>query len=52
MTVDSAEHRPNCNHSAALHRQRGCPYDGCKCKETLEPIHDVKRRAAIERAKG
>jgi hypothetical protein len=52
MTVDSAEHRPNCNHSAALHRQRGCPYDGCKCKETLESIHDVKRRAAIERAKG
>ena len=52
MTVDSAEHCPNCNHSAILHRHRGCPYDGSKCKETPESIHDLQRRAAIERAKG
>ena len=52
MTVDSAEHCPNCNHSAALHPQRGCPYDACKCKETSESIHDLQLRAAIERAKG
>ena len=52
MTVDSAEYCPNCNHSVPLHRQLGCPCDGSKCKETPESIHDLQRRAAIERAKG
>ena len=52
MNVDSAEHCPNCNHSAALHRQRGWPMTAASVRKPLSLFTILSEGQRLKGRKG